>query len=130
MQKIKPGIIFLRIFLLGLIILTSSLFINSCSMLQTYKTVDLILNDTVFVSENDKYILHFYESEASLINEELDNNIDFNYRYESGIIIGIYIEEKIKDDVSILEEKELVFALIQEDIIYSQNLNLLFKLKY
>lgn len=130
MQKIKPGIIFLRIFLLGLIILTSSLFINSCSMLQTYKVVDLNLINTIYISENDEFTLHFYESEASLINEELDNNIDFNYCYESGIIIGIYIEEKIKDDVSILEEKELVFALIQEDIIYSQNLNLLFKLKY
>jgi len=130
MQKIKPGIIFLRIFLLGLIILTSSLFINSCSMLQTYKIVDLDLINTIYISENDEFTLHFYESEASLVNEESDNNIDFNYRYESGIIIGIYIEEKIKDDVSILEEKELVFALIQEDIIYSQNLNLLFKLKY
>ena len=130
MQKIKPGIIFLRIFLLGLIILTSSLFINSCSMLQTYKTVDLNLINTIYISENDEFTLHFYESEASLMSEESDNNIDFNYRYESGIIIGSYTIEKIIDDAVVIENKELVFALVQPEILYSQNLNLLFKLKY
>lgn len=130
MQKIKPGIIFLRIFLLGLIILTSSLFINSCSMLQTYKTVDLNLINTIYISENDEFTLHFYESEASLMSEESDNNIDFNYRYESGIIIGSYTIEKIVDDAVVIENKELVFALVQPEILYSQNLNLLFKLKY
>ena len=99
-------------------------------MLQTYKSVDLNLINTIYISENDEFTLHFYESEASLVNEESDNNIDFNYRYESGIIIGSYTIEKIVDNAVVIENKELVFALVQKEIIYSQNLNLLFKLKY
>ena len=127
MQKIKSEYPVLKVIILILTLLIGSLFVNSCSLINSYPE-DFSVNNTTYISEDNNYVLKFKETNGTLRNKKTDITIEFDYYYDSGIIIGNYEEIVLKDDEQIIENKELVFAYVYEEILYCQFLHQLFKL--
>ena len=127
MQKIKSEHPVLKVIILILTLLIGSLFVNSCSLINSYPQDFSVINKA-YISEDNNYVLKFKETNGTLRNKKTDIIIEFDYYYESGIIIGNYEEIIQKDDEQIIENKELVFAYVYEEILYCQFLHQLFKL--
>ena len=127
MQIIKSKNNLLKILLLIVAILGISLFVNSCTMLNSYPKDFSVVNSS-YLSNDGIYLLQFSEDTGSLKNRETSISVTFDYYYDSGIIIGDYTEVVTTEDGQEVVNKELVFAYVQEEVLYSQNLNLLFKL--
>ena len=119
MPQVKSQFNFLKILFLIIGILIISLFINSCSLLNGY-TRDFEVTNKIYLSDDNEYILRFYSDNGSLKNKTTNNTVTFDYTYDSGIVLGIYTEELITEDNQV--------EVIRDYILYSQNLNKLFKL--
>ena len=127
MPQVKSQFKFLKISLLIFSILTISLFINSCSLINDSPRGFSVAN-TMYLSSDNGYILRFYADTGNLKNKETGVVVHFDYTYDSGIVLGNYTEEKTSEDgITQIISKELVFAYVKDEILYSQNLNLLFK---
>ena len=127
MQTIKSEHPILKIVILVLTILIGSLFINSCSLLNSYPSDFNVIN-TRYVSEDNNYLVTFKERTGTLKNKETKISVEFDYYVDSGIIIGNY-EHVIEDDEkTIIENKEIVYCYVEEEIIYCQFLHQLFRL--
>lgn len=96
-------------------------------MLNSYPKDFSVVNSS-YLSNDGIYLLQFAEETGSLKNRETSISVSFDYYYDSGIIIGNYTETITTEDGQEVVEQELVFAYVQEEILYSQNLNLLFKI--
>ena len=96
-------------------------------MLNSYPRDFSVVNSS-YLSNDGIYLLQFSEDTGSLKNRETSISVTFDYYYDSGIIIGDYTEVVTTEDGQEVVNKELVFAYVQEEVLYSQNLNLLFKL--
>ena len=127
MNTIKSSHPVLKVIILILTLLIGSLFVNSCSLINSYPKDFSVINKA-YISEDNNYVLKFKETNGTLRNKKTDIIIEFDYYYESGIIIGNYEEIVQKDDEQIIENKELVFAYVYEEILYCQFLHQLFKL--
>ena len=127
MQKIKSEHPVLKVMILILTLLIGSLFVNSCSLINSYPQDFSVINKA-YISEDNNYVLKFKETNGTLRNKKTDIIIEFDYYYESGIIIGNYEEIVEKNNETIIENKELVFAYVYEEILYCQFLHQLFKL--
>lgn len=127
MESVRSKNILLKILLLIVSILGISLFVNSCTMLNSYPKDFSVVNSS-YLSNDGIYLLQFAEETGSLKNRETSISVSFDYYYDSGIIIGNYTETITTEDGQEVVEQELVFAYVQEEILYSQNLNLLFKI--
>ena len=127
MGSVRSKNILLKILLLIVVILGISLFVNSCTMLNSYPKYFSVVNSS-YLSNDGLYLLQFAEETGSLKNRETSISVTFDYYYDSGIIIGNYTETITTEDGQEVVEQELVFAYVQEEILYSQNLNLLFKI--
>ena len=127
MQKIKSEHPVLKVIILILTLLIGSLFVNSCSLINSYPQ-DFSVTNKAYISEDNNYVLKFKETNGTLRNKKTDIIIEFDYYYDSGIIIGNYEEIVEKNNEKIIENKELVFAYVYEEILYCQFLHQLFKL--
>ena len=127
MQKIKSEHPVLKVIILILTLLIGSLFVNSCSLINSYPQ-DFSVTNKAYISEDNNYVLKFKETNGTLRNKKTDIIIEFDYYYDSGIIIGNYEEIVEKNNETIIENKELVFAYVYEEILYCQFLHQLFKL--
>ncbi len=118
----------LKIFVGIGVVLTSSMFINSCSMIkgQSKTNIEEIQNSE-YISESNKYLVSFKEDKGFIRENENKQTINFDYSYDSGIILCRYTEEIITDSEVKYKEKKLSFVLIRESIIYLRQKNILLK---
>ena len=126
MEAIKSEHPILKIVLLIITILIGSLFVNSCSLLNSYPNDFNVVNKK-YISEDNNYVVTFKETTGILKNKETKISIDFDYYYDSGIIVGSYEHIVESDDGIKIENKELVFSYIEEEIIYCQFLHQLLR---
>lgn len=118
----------LKIFVGIGVVLTSSMFINSCSMIkgQSKTNIEEIQNSE-YISESNKYLVSFKEDKGFIRENENKQTINFDYSYDSGIILCRYTEEIITDSEVKYKEKKLSFVIIQDEILYLRQKNILFK---
>lgn len=118
----------LKIFVGIGVVLTSSMFINSCSMIkgQSKTNIEEIQNSE-YISESNKYLVSFKEDKGFIRENENKQTINFDYSYDSGIILCRYTEEIITDSEVKYKEKKLSFLIIQDEILYLRQKNILFK---
>ena len=96
------------------VVLVSSMFINSCSMIKKESPTPIEeIQHQKYLSEND----------AS------GNEIIFNYEYSSGIAICKYQESYFdeKKQETIIKDKKLTLVFMKEEILYLRQKNLLFQ---
>ena len=118
----------LKIFVGIGVVLTSSMFINSCSMIkgQSKTNIEEIQNSE-YISESNKYLVSFKEDKGFIRENENKQTINFDYSYDSGIILCRYTEEIITDSEVKYKEKKLSFVIIQDEILYLRQKNILLK---
>ena len=118
----------LKIFVGIGVVLTSSMFINSCSMIkgQSKTNIEEIQNSE-YISESNKYLVSFKEDKGFIRENENKQTINFDYSYDSGIILCRYEEEYIDEEEVKYKEKKLSFVIIQDEILYLRQKNILLK---
>ena len=86
-RTIKSNHPVLKVIILILTLLIGSLFVNSCSLINSYPQDFSVINKA-YISEDNNYVLKFKETNGTLRNKKTDIIIEFDYYYDSGIIIG------------------------------------------
>lgn len=112
------------------IVLVSSMFINSCSMIKKESPTPIeSIQHQKYLSENEAYLLTFNEDDGELLEYASGNEIIFNYEYSSGIAICKYQESYFdeKKQETIIKDKKLTFVFMKEEMLYLRQKNLLFQ---
>lgn len=118
----------LKIFVGILVIVISSMFINACSMIksQADRKIEDIQNSE-YISEENNYLVSFEEDKGKFLQRDIDKTIKFEYEYDSGLILCRYEEEYIDEEEVKYKEKKLSFVIIQDEILYLRQKNILLK---
>lgn len=112
------------------VVLVSSMFINSCSMIKKESPTPIEeIQHQKYLSENEAYLLTFNEDDGELLEYASGNEIIFNYEYSSGIAICKYQESYFdeKKQETIIKDKKLTLVFMKEEILYLRQKNLLFQ---
>lgn len=112
------------------VVLVSSMFINSCSMIKKESPTPIeAIQHQKYLSENEAYLLTFNEDDGELLEYASGNEIIFNYEYSSGITICKYQESYFdeKKQETIIKDKKLTFVFMKEEMLYLRQKNLLFQ---
>ena len=112
------------------VVLVSSMFINSCSMIKKESPTPIEeIQHQKYLSENESYLLTFNEDDGELLEYASGNEIIFNYEYSSGIAICKYKESYFdeKKQETIIKDKKLTFVFMKEEMLYLRQKNLLFQ---
>ena len=112
------------------VVLVSSMFINSCSMIKKESPTPIEeIQHQKYLSENEAYLLIFNEDDGELLEYASGNEIIFNYEYSSGIAICKYQESYFdeKKQETIIKDKKLTFVFMKEEMLYLRQKNLLFQ---
>lgn len=112
------------------VVLVSSMFINSCSMIKKESPTPIEeIQHQKYLSENEAYLLMFNEDDGELLEYASGNEIVFNYEYSSGIAICKYQESYFdeKKQETIIKDKKLTFVFMKEEMLYLRQKNLLFQ---
>ena len=85
------------------------------------------IQNSEYISEENNYLVSFEEDKGFIRENENKQTINFDYSYDSGIILCRYEEEYIDEEEVKYKDKKLSFVMIQEGILYLRQKNILLK---